>query len=247
MYVVLNCFILLTTLAYSLGHIIRTRLYKKPTALAAVLFLCVLLVVGAGALSFINAGVDYHNLMRMGYAVFYLFFLLLYERGSDANETHLCFKRWLVLLTALTLVANQTVIANVSYHKAQLAYEKSYGVLIRIADRIEQTPEADGCRKIAVLGALDNSRPYSVNLPPEITGITDGYILRADDETVNQSILCSALSDYCELDFTFVSGAEKAQLARRDEVQSMPVWPAAGCVSAMGDTLIIKLGAEGEK
>jgi hypothetical protein len=150
------------------------------------------------------------------------------------------------LLAALTIIANQVVISNVSYHKAQIAYEKSYGVLIRIADRIEQEPGVEDCNKILVLGALDNSEAYSVNLTPNITGITDGYIIRADDETVGQSVLCSALRDYCEKDYEFVSGEEKKNLAQREEVKSMEQWPSKDCVAIIDDIVIIKLGTEGE-
>ncbi|MDO5477675.1 MAG: hypothetical protein Q4G23_00735, partial [Clostridia bacterium] len=149
-----------------------------------IILLGVMLILGAGALSFVNAGVDYHNLMLMGYAVFYLFFIILYERGKEKNKKRASLKCWVVLITAAAIISNQVVIANVSYHKAQMAYEKSYGVLIRIADRIEETPGSTSCEKILVIGALSDSEAYSVNLTPDITGITDGYILRADDETV---------------------------------------------------------------
>ena len=98
-----------------------------------------------------------------------MFFLLLYERGTDKKEVYTCVKCWTVLLIALLIVLNQVVISNVSYHKAQIAYEKSYGVLLRVADRIEQTPGTDFCEKILVIGALENSETYSVNLTPEIT------------------------------------------------------------------------------
>lgn len=245
-YVCLNAFVLIATLAYSLLYVAKSKLYQKPASIITLLILCALLIIGAGALAFINAGVDYHNLMRMGYAVFYLFFLSLYERGTDTNEKHTCIKCWLVFLTGLTLIANQVVIANASYHKAQMAYEKSYGVLIRIADRIEQTPEAEECDRLLVIGALDNSQSYSVNLPPKITGITDGYILRADNEVVNQSILCSALSDYCEKNYVFVSGGEKEAMVQRADIQAMGTWPASDCIAVIDNTVIIKLGSEGE-
>ena len=238
--VVINAVIFLVTLVSSVIHIIRARLYRKPMTLLSMFILGILLVLGAGALAFVNAGVDYHNLMLMGYAVFYLFFLILYERKPTTV------KCWIVLTVAVVLIANQVVIANVSYHKAQIAYEKSYGVLLRIADRIEQTPGAEDCARILVVGALDNSEAYSVNLAPDITGITDGYIIRADDETVGQSVLCSALSDYCEMDYEFVSGAEKQQLMQREPVSSMGKWPAKDCVAVVDDTVVIKLGTEGE-
>ncbi len=221
---VLNVLIFAVTVFYYAKQLIQSKLYKKPLTLLAVAVLCVMLPLGAGALAFINAGVDYHSLMRMGYAVFYLFPLLLYERGTERCEVGTAVKRWAVLLTAVLLIGNHVVIANVSYHKAQMAYEKSYGVLVRIADRLEQTPEAAACEKLAVLGALEGSEAYRVVLPPDITGITDGYILRADDEIVGQSVLCSALNDYCGTSYAFVSGEEKQAIAEKAE--TLGVWPA---------------------
>ena len=241
-YVALNVFVFLFTLAHYVKYIVKNEIYKKPVNLLTIVILGVMLIVGAGALAFVNAGIDYHNLMLMGYSVFYLFFVVLYERGADAAQKHTCIKCWSVLIAAAVIIVNQVVISNVSYHKAQMAYEKSYGVLIRIADRIEQTSGTENCKKILVLGALDNSESYSVNLPPDITGITDGYIIRFDDEIVGQSVLCSTLNDYCGKDYEFVSGEEKKKLAQRDDVKSMGNWPAKDCVSVIDDIIVIKLG-----
>ena len=246
-YFVVNVFVLIFTLVYYVKSIVKNKIYKNPANCGMLVILCPMLILGAAALAFINAEIDYHNLMLMGYVVFYLFFLILYERETENPEKHTLVKCWIVLLTALIIISNQVVISNVSYHKAQMAYEKSYGVLIRIADRIEQTPGAENCDKIAVLGALNNSHAYSVNLTPDITGITDGYIIRADDETVGQSVLCSALNDYCEKNYGFVSGQEKKELAQREDVKSMSKWPASDCVAVIGETIVIKLGTEGEK
>ncbi|MBQ7792680.1 MAG: hypothetical protein IJ367_04235, partial [Clostridia bacterium] len=245
-FVILNLFVMLVTVVYYLKSIVINKVYKNPLNLVILVILGVMLLVGAGALAFVNPGVDYHNLMLMGYSVFYLFFILLYERGTEANNNHTAIKCWTVLITAMVLIANQVVIANVSYHKAQMAYEKSYGVLVRIADRIEQTPGAEACDKILVIGALKDSETYSVNLPPDMTGITDGYVLRADDETVGQSVLCSALNDYCGKDYSFVSGEEKKQMMQKETIQSMGRWPQEGCVAIIDDILVIKLGVEGE-
>ena len=145
------------------------------------------------------------------------------------------------------IVANQVVIANVSYHKAQMAYEKSYGVLIRIADRIEQTEGTDACNKILVIGDLAGSEAYSVNLTPDMTGITDGYIIRADDEVVGQSVLTSALNDYCGKNFAFISGEQKSAMLKREDIKAMEKWPAKDCVAVIDDIVVVKLGTEGEK
>lgn len=245
LYLILNVFVFLFTVAHYVKYIIKNKLYKRPINIFAIVILAVMLLFGAGALALINAGIDYHNLMLMGYAIFYLFFLVLYERGAD-SEKRTAIKRWLILLTAILIVANQVVISNVSYHKAQMAYEKSYGVLIRIADRIEQTDGSENCDKILVVGALDNSQDYSVTLPPEITGVTDGYILRADDETVKQSVLCSAINDYCGKNYKFLSGKEKQEIMALKEAQTLEKWPAKNCVTVIDGVIIIKLNPEGE-
>ena len=202
-----------------------------------------MLILGSGALAFINPGVDYHNLMLMGYSVFYLFFIVIYERGCEKNPSIKC---WTILLLSLAVISNQIVVANVSYHKAQLAYEKSYGVLIRIIDRIEKLPGNEECDKILVVGALDSSDKYSVNLPPDITGITDGYIIRADDESVSQSVLTSAISDYSGKIYEFISGEEKKELLKRDDVRAMAKWPGETSLKIIDDIIVIKLGNEGE-
>ncbi len=245
-YVVLNVLVAVFTLSLYIKYIIKNGIYNKPANIFCLAILGVMLVVGAGALALINAGIDYHNLMLMGYSVFYLFFIILYERGTDTAKWHTCIKCWTILLIAMAIISNQIVISNVSYHKAQMAYEKSYGVLMRIADRIEQTPGAKDCEKILVLGALDNSSDYSVNLTPDITGITDGYIIRADDETVGQSVLSSALSDYCEKSYEFISGQDKKNLSQREDIKAMEMWPSKTSVAVIDDIVVIKLGTEGE-
>ncbi len=217
---------------------IKNKVYAKMPLLL-VLFLA--LPFGASVLLFINSDVIYHNLMKMGYAVFYIFFILLYEKIEIKRED---IKRWVILIISVILILNQVVIANVSYHKAQMAYEKSYGTLIRIADRAEKAEDGEKCEKLLVIGALENSKNYFSNLPPEITGITDGYILRADDESVGQSVLCSALNDYCGKNYKFLSGEEKQELLKKEEIKNMGVWPSNDSVKKVDGILIIKLGSE---
>ena len=245
LYVVMNGLVLFLTFTYYFKSIVIHKIYKKPASFFMIIILGIMLILGAGALAFINKNVDYHNLMRMGYSVFYLFFVIIYERGTEKNEKHRAVKCWVVLLASAVIIANQVVIANVSYHKAQVAYEKSYGALMRIADRIEQTEGTESCDKILVIGALSDSEAYSVNLTPDITGITDGYIVRKDDAVVGQSVLTSALNDYCGKNFACISGDQKDAILKREDIKTMKKWPAKGCVAVVDDIVVVKLGIEG--
>ena len=210
-------------------------------------FICVfvaLLPFGANILAFINCNIDYHNLMKMGYFVFYLLFVLLYEHLESKSEVLNVVKAWLVFGVAAFMVLKMIIIANVGYHKLEIAYEKSFGTLIRIADRIEQTEEIDGCSRILVIGALEGSEAYSSDLPPDLTGTTDSYILRKDDEMVGQSVLCSALNDYCGKNYDFVAGEEKKSIMETEYVKNMDYWPGKNSIGVSGDVIVIKLGAE---
>jgi len=235
----------LTVLGYILGAV-KHRAEKPWYKLALIAVYVLLFPVGASVLALINPSIDYHNLMKMGYCTVYIAFILLYERLEFSKEKFQTIACWLVFGVSILLALNQIVIANVSYHKAQMAYEKSFGALIRIADRIEQTEGAEDCERILIIGHLSDSESYSVTLPPEITGVTDSYILRYDDEVVRQSVVTSALNDYCGKEYRFVAGEEKKALLSKEDVQEMKPWPAKDSVSVLDNVIIVKLGAERE-
>jgi hypothetical protein len=148
------------------------------------------------------------------------------------------------LVCRLLLIFHQILIANISYHKLGIAYEKSYGILVRIADRIEQTEGAENCRRLLVVGELADAEAYTSNLPPDMTGTTDGLIIRADDEIVGQSVLCSALNDYCGTAYTFVHGEEKSAILAKVSPESLKNWPLKQAVCVVDDVIVIKLGDE---
>lgn len=196
--------------------------------------------LGAALLLVLNPYMDYHGLMTMGYLSVYILFLLCYEQIRLPGKAE-AVKKWIILAVCTGLIWTLSVTANAAYHKLQLAYEKSFGTLIRIADRIEQLPDSGKTDRILVLGALDGSEAYSVDFPPLITGVTDSYILRRDDPLVNQSVLTSALNDYCGKDYRFLSGQEYDRLADSQAVKAMPLWPESGSVAVVENTVIIKL------
>jgi hypothetical protein len=149
-----------------------------------------------------------------------------------------------ILIITVVFVFNNRLIANISYHKLNMAYEKSYGVLIRIADRIEQTEGAEDCDSILVIGALAGSEAYSASVYTDMTGTTDGYILRADDEIVGQSVLCSALNDYCGKNYTFIAGEQKTALLEKIDAESMDVWPENDSIVVIDNVIVVRLGTE---
>ena len=241
---VLNVVIFALTVIFYAVDIIKKKI--SLAKLLPVFVFAAVLPVGASILAFVNGSMDYHNLMKMGFLVFYLFFLLAYEQTTYTSKAFSQAKAWMIFIVTFVMVWNQAVIANVSYHKLALAYEKSFGVLIRMADRIEETEGTQNLDRLLVIGTISDSEAYSAKLPPDMTGTTDGYILRADDEIVHQSVLCSALNDYAGKNYRFVHGEEKQALLLRDEVQNMGFWPEKNAIAVVDDVIVIKLGTESE-
>ena len=236
---VINVIVLVCTVIFYLTDMIANKL--KFSKIIIILVCTIFLPIGASVLSFVNSGIDYHNLMKMGFFVFYLFFILQYENTEYKTKKYSEIKSWIIFVVTAVIIFNQIIIANVSYHKIQISYEKSYGILIRIADRIEQTEGANDCNSILVLGTLSDSASYSADLPPDMTGTTDGVIIRADDEMVGQSVLCSALNDYCGKDYKFVLGKAKKDLIEKLDLNSLNNWPEKDSICIVDGVIVIKL------
>ena len=82
---VINVIIILVSVAFYLKYIIKNKIGILKTIILVVLV--ALLPIGASVLSIINSAIDYHNLMKMGFFIFYLIFILIYEKIEFTNRT----------------------------------------------------------------------------------------------------------------------------------------------------------------
>ena len=73
--------------------------------------------------------------------------MLFYERLDGLSPRASALRSWAILLVGGAVVFYCIVLANVCYHLSQMSYERSYGTLLRIADRIEQLDGADAAPK----------------------------------------------------------------------------------------------------
>lgn len=231
-------------ICFFLMAFMKAQIWRDPCRLLLILFCGMMIPFASFALYFASPDLDYHNLMRMCLCLIYILPVLFYERLTDISSKLFLVKQWAILLLTVFTVFNFILLANISYQKMHIAYEKSYSVIVRLADRIEQLPQADKCEKIAVFGCLPGSESISVNFPPDMTGITDHYIIRKQDAGMQENVVQAMLRDYCGLLFKDTTKEELELLLANPEYQQMGYWPEQDGISVIGNTLVIQFKEE---
>ena len=243
LFLVINIGLILLLAVLFLYAFKSKNMSKTPWRLGMVIFCVAMLPFASYALYFISYLMDYHNLMVMCLCLIYILPLLFYERLSSVTK-EVCLMKWGILILSLTMVYYFVMISNISYQKMHMAYEKSYGVTVRLADRIEQLPGADQCSEIAVAGCLPGSEAFSYSFPPDMTGITDSYIIRKQDTMMHENVLQAMLRDYCGISYEDTTEEEVQKIYSTEEFKKMGCWPEDNSVSVIGDILVIKFGGE---
>lgn len=117
-----------------------------------------------------------------------------------------------------------------------MSYDRAMNIITRMADRLEQADGWEECENLAVLGRLEETKEYSVDFPPEITGITEHLVIR---ENFNVQAM---LQNYADLHKKDASEEEKLRILDSGEYEKMKSWPEKESVKILGKTAVIKLG-----
>jgi hypothetical protein len=233
LYVVLNVLMLFTLAVFVIRKVVCAGIFREPARLVTLGALHILLPVGCYALFLIAPYVDYHMLMRYGVCGIYIYFLMFYDQSIGRGDAR---KKWCILGLSALLLYQFVLLANVSYHILEMSYEKSYSMVVRMADRLEQAEGWETCESLAVLGRQEDTEAYSVYFPPDITGITYGTAAR---ENFNVQAM---LEDYAGIRKKEISEEEKEAILASEEYSAMSSWPDAGSIQMIDGIMVLKLG-----
>lgn len=234
-YVILNILMLGLLAIFVLRRVWMEKLYGEPVRFMLIVLLHMLLPVGCFVLFLIAPYIDYHMLMNYGVCGIYLYFLMFYQQKSPGGKGKV-WEKWAIAGVSVLIVYNFILIANISYHVLELSHEKSYNMIVRITDRLEQTEGWEECEYLAILGRQEGTKPYSVNFPPEITGITNGLAAR---ENFNVQAM---LKDYSGIEKKHVDEEREAEIYCSKEYKNMADWPEKDSVKRIDDVMVVKLG-----
>lgn len=258
-YSIFNLCMLALLVCGALAGIVRRKLWRSPARLGCILLFSLLIPFVCYAIYFLTPGVSYHMLMQGGLYFVYVLLLVLYDRAgkteiscgpegvrpSSSEQTHSAQHgeartrhgivwQWLCVLVCSLIVFNFILVANICYRTQETSVARSMNELARLADRIAADPDLQQCESIAVIGTREGSDTISLNLPPDMTGFSDGYLMT---HALHYSLL---LERYHGFSFTPMNDEMTRAFAENEIVRSMPCYPEDGYIRAVSGTLVIK-------
>lgn len=245
LYIVMNMIVTGLILIGTAAVIIRRKLYKKPGKLLLMLVLALFIPLCTYFYYFISKAMLYHTVMLESIALFYVFLILLFEKGvfcepdAQADRKYRAEKiyRMSTFLAMVLVIYNFILTANIVYMGMHTSYERSLAVIDRMADRIEQLPEYENgeIKKLAIVGVLPGSNETIHNFPPDLDGTVPNYIMRIQRDYV---IL---LERYAGITLENADKDELNALLQTEAYAGMENWPSTDALAVVSDTLIIKL------
>lgn len=250
-YSVLNLCMLALLVLGALSRIVRNRMWRLPARFCCTLLFALLIPFVCYAIYFLTPDVSYHMLMQGSLYFIYVILLVLYDRSEtdapdgrcDVTDSETAGKtrmrhgvvwQWLCVLVCSLIIYNFILIANICYRTQEVSATRSMNEIARLADEIHADDALQECQFIAVIGARAGSDTISLNLPPDMTGFSDGYIMT---HALHYSLL---LERYHGLSFTPADDETLKILAADAALRDMPCYPEEGCVRAISGTLVIK-------
>lgn len=239
-------FVLIAVLAVILflALFVKEKRYKSIFRIVLMWILVAAIPFGATIVNILSPDTYFHLLMRLPWALFFIFAVALCQRvtfeGKKIRKTLKKIMTGGVCLSAMVLIFSFGVMANVVAFNMNERYEKTYATCIRIVDRIEQTEGYTTGTKVAILGGYPDYNNYPAT---DITGEDLSSYFGSNGELCVNSTekYAEFFRHYMNVTITTIPEAEEIDLTQTDEFLDMPTFPAEGSVGFIGDVLVIKL------
>lgn len=228
---VMNILIFLCGVVLLIILIIKNKIYQDIFRLCVTILLLIGIPFACFIYYLVTPSIIYHTLMLYSMCFVYLFILLLY----DKVELKTSIIHWITVVIAMAIVYLFILNANKGYMALTQAYEKTYGIMNRMANRIEELEGYDNIDKIAVVGYIDNESYEDMSFDIPMTGFTDGLLI------THQTHMAMFLNDCLGMDLIPVDDEEIDQIIESQKYEQMNCWPASKSILQIGDTVVIKL------
>lgn len=226
--------------------VICNKIYKSPIRLIMIIVLMALTPMLATLAMVMAPDVYFHVLMRLPWALFFIFALYLSQQACEKLNREGAIKKLNLTVSSLAVIFVSIMILQFAVMQGIVAfnmnerYEKSYGLCSRIVARFEQLPDYSVGDPVAIIGGGLNTEKYPT------TSMTDSYV--GWYFGVNGELCVSNTADiqtFCAhyLGFYFIQADEDAvnEILTTDEFAQMGDFPDADCISNINGVWVVKL------
>lgn len=222
--------------------IVRKKVYRKIGSLIALVILSAFMPLAASMICIMAPEALFHILMRMPWAILFCFGLSLLSQEDDKlRDQKIGLITYLIgTVSMVCLIFNFILSANIVYFNLNERYEKTYGLCVRIADRLEQTEGYQTGDAVAILGGFPNAGNYpSTSVTSKIT---DGYHSTGGDYTVESAEkYAEFMKHYLNVTITVPPFEDQISLTQTKEFEEMPYFPAEEAIRNIHGVWVIKL------
>lgn len=221
-----------------------TKSEQKVQRFLLVILLLAATPVGATLICVMEPTVYFHLIMRLPWVLFFVFILALAERMPDVTKDILKkTKNILAVVTCIlsvVLVSQFAITANVVTFNMEERYEKTYGLCLRIVDRLEQTPGYKTGDKVAFIGGgIDESYyPYTDFTSWYLKGYFGVEGVMSAKDTGKIATFCS---HYLNFTMAQADWEEHLKVIETEEFEKMHNFPAADSIQKIGEIWVVKL------
>lgn len=227
-----------------LWKFVAQKYENKIIRLILILGLLAVLPVGATIVCVMAPTMYFHLIMRLPWALLFIFVFCLMERLPQVTKD--IWKKVqkgmavLVCFATIAMVFQFSVTANVVAFNMEEKYEKTYGLSLRILDRLEQMPDYKTGDKVAFVGGGVDQRnyPYTDLTSTYLKGYFGAEGTIAATDTDKFSVFWF---HYLNVTITTASWEETMEVLDTVEYQQMETFPGESSIRKIGDVWVIKL------
>lgn len=223
---------------------VKKQLYKKIWNILIGFVLLAAMPIGATLVCVMSPDAYFHLLMRLPWALFFVFALALGERFAQRKEIQnlkmkIAVSVGMVALAAV-MVFQFAVTANVVAFNMDKRFEKTNALCIRIIDRLEQMPGYETGMKVAILGGGVNQTEYpDTDLTSEYL---NGYAGTEGSLVANSTDkFATFFLHYLNVTIETTTLEEEVEITQTDEFEKMDCFPNENSIQLIGDVWVIKL------
>ena len=212
----------------------------SAVSVVMLILLFALMPLGANITYVISKGMV-HILMSYAFFLFFVLPVSLVEQLHAEHRRIFPAIRAVLLASLSVLYLCNTAFANQFYFRRDLEMQSTLSLMSRVIDRVEQTEGyVPGETPVAFVGTLFDT-PLFMNRP----GFEHLFYLRGGNN-VYAITYENCFSWYTQqvlgYPMRILSESERVQMAFREDVLAMPVFPEDGCCRMIDGTLVIRLG-----